>query len=219
MNTAIVIITCNRFNQVWGPFFTLLNKYWNDCPYPIYFITDFGQIKDLINITIGKDMGFSNNLMYGLNQIKEQNIIYFQEDYLATDYFNTKKIIEFEKYHINHKTGCLRLCPCPGPSKKLNKELGILQIGDEYRVSTQTAIWNKELLLRLLKPNETGGQFEINGTKRSYLMPEQFLSVYRGESPTPYYITGVVKGKWQDGALDLLRKEKINMSNITKVIK
>lgn len=223
MNTAIVMITCQKFSQAWDPFFILLKKYWPDRPYKIYMITDFGQYNDDIveTITIGSDLGFSSNLIYGLNKIQEDIILYFQEDYLFTDYFDTKKIILFEKYlRENSDVGCLRLAPCPGPTSPSNhKDLGILQIGDAYRVSTQTALWKKNVLLSLLVPKEGGADFEIKGTKRSYDLPYTFLSVWREQSPTPYFITAIVRGVWQDGALELLEKENISTEKITRIIK
>jgi len=223
MKTAVVMITCKKFSQAWNPFFILLKKYWPDCPYKIYMITDFGKYEDEIveTITIGSDLGFSSNLIYGLNKIPEDIILYFQEDYLFTDYFNTEKILSFENYLCeNSNIGCLRLAPCPGPTAPSEyKDLGILQIGDAYRVSTQTAFWRKNVLLSLLVLKESGGDFEIKGTKRSNNLPYKFLSVWREQTPTPYFITAIVRSVWQEGALELLKKENISTENITRVIK
>ena len=220
-DTAVVVITCKRFEQVWDPFFILFRRYWPDCPYKTYMITDFGQYDSVENITINADLGFASNLAYGLKKIPEDNIIYFQEDYLATDPFNNEKIMGFVKCLQDKNLGCLRLAPCPGPTAPWphNKDLGILQPGDAYRVSTQTAIWSKETLLSLLVPGETGGDFEIKGTRRSTSLSKPFLSVWRGQTPTPYFITAVVRGEWQEGALELLKKENISTDNITRIIK
>jgi hypothetical protein len=219
--TAIVVVTCERFKQVWDPFFILFNRYWVDCPFKIYMITDFGNYNGVENITIGKDLGFSNNLIYGLSKIEEKNIIYFQEDYLAYKKFDTKKICDFIEHLVKYNISCLRLAPCPGPTApwQYSDDLGVLQPGDNYRISTQTAIWKKEFLIKILKTGETGGDFEIQGTKRSNFMSDVLLSVWRDQTPTPYIITAVVRGVWQNDALELLKKEKISMKDITRVIK
>ena len=60
---------------------------------------------------------------------------------------------------------------------------------------------------------------EIKGTKRASKRSETFLSVLRGQSPTPYYITAIVKGVWQEDAIKLLKGEGISLDNITKYIK
>lgn len=224
LDTAVVIISCKRFEQVWDPFFILFKRYWPDCPFKIYFITDFGKPDyDFINvIEVGRDLKFSSNLIHGLNNIVEKFIVFFQEDYLFLDNFNTPKILELVQIiKDNPEVGCLRLAPCPGPTANSNysPDLGIVQFGDEYRTSAQTAIWDKQVLLSLLKENETGWDFEIRGTFRSNFLNKIFLSVLRGQSPVPYYITAVTKGKWEQGALDLLKRENISTDKITKVIK
>lgn len=223
LDTAVVIISCKRFEQVWDPFFILFKKYWPDCPFKKYFITDFGRPNcDFEIVELQKDLKFSSNLISGLKKIDEKFLIYFQEDYLFLDNFNTNKILEFVQIIKNHsEIGCLRLAPCPGPTanSEYSVELGLLQKGDEYRVSTQTAIWNKDVILSLLNEGETGGDFEIRGTFRSNYLNKIFLSVWRGQSPTPYFITAVIKGKWELGALDLLKRENISMEKITKIIK
>ncbi len=40
-------------------------------------------------------------------------------------------------------------------------------LDDEYRVSMQAGIWNREPLLKILKPNETPWQFELDGSNRA----------------------------------------------------
>lgn len=220
-DVAVVMITCEKFQQAWDPFFTLFEKYWPDCPYKVYMITDFGEHPFPNMITIGKDMGFSSNLKYGLSNIPEEYIIYFQEDYFFMNVFNTEKIREYVEYMKNNDVGCVRLAPCPDPTAPSEKEdLGALQPGDDYRISTQTAIWNKKLLDSLLFDGETGGDFEIKGSKRVNKMSVKMLSTYR-DLPNPvisYYITGIVRGTWQDGALELLKKEKIPTDHIRRKI-
>lgn len=222
-NSAVVIVSCKRFEQVWDPFFKLFKKYWPDCPFKVYFITDFGNIAESFveTIEIKQDLKFAGNLIFGLNNIKEDNILYFQEDYLFCENFKTDKILMcLDILKSNEEIGCIRLAPCPGPTavSKYSADLGILQKGEQYRVSTQVAIWKKRILLSLLKNGESSGNFEIFGTIRSNFLDSIFLSVWRGETPTPYYMTAVTKGIWEEGALDLLRKENILTSNITKKI-
>lgn len=223
MSTAVVVISCKRYERLWDPFFKLLNKYWNDCKYKIYFITDFGRYEDerVTNIELKKDMGFSANLITALKQIPEDNIIYFQEDYFAMDYFDNEKIERLVKHLEDYNISCLRLAPCPGPTAKWehSEEVGLLQKGDSYRISTQTAIWNKNYLISILDPNETGWDFEILGTIRSCSRNDILLSVWRQSNntpggPAPYFITAIVKGIWQDGAIKLLEKEGLSTDNI-----
>lgn len=222
LDTAVVMITCNKFNQAWDPFFTLFKKYWNDCPYKVYMITDYGKYEDELvnNITLGKDYKFSSNLKIGLQQIPENKIVYFQEDYFFTDKFDTERIKNYNSYINKYDISCIRLCPCPAGTKPwdVDDSLGIIEFGADYRISTQTAIWDKKFLNSLLIDGETGGDFEILGTRRTGA-DKLLLSVWREQTPTPYFITGLVRGVWLDGAIKLLEENGIDTSKINKVIK
>jgi len=221
--TAVLMITCKKFSQAWDPFFTLFKKYWSDCPFKVYMVTDFGTYDDELvnNITIGKDLGFSRNLLYALDEIPDEHIIYFQEDYFFSNCFDTPRIEHYVDHAEKHNIACLRLAPCPGPTKpwKYDESLGVLEKGASYRISTQTAIWDKSFLKSTLVPGETGGNFEMLGTTRRAKSSRRLLSVWRGQTPTPYYITGIVRGVWQLGALKLLRTNGIQTKHIKTTIR
>lgn len=219
--TAVLMLTCKKYEQAWVPFFTLFKKYWPNCPYKLIMGTDQGDYEGVETISIGKDLGWTRNCIYILNKLPYNKLIMFFEDYLPCGVFDNERIQYLVKYSFDYNIACLRLQPCPGPSApwKYEKSLGVLQKNDNYRFSWQTAVWDKTTLLSLLIPDETPWDTEINGTKRTKNCNKPFLSVKRGESPTPYIITAIVRGKWIKSALDLLKVENIDMSNITPIIK
>lgn len=222
-DAAILMITCKKFEQAWDPFFILFKKFWPDCPYDVYMVTDFGRYNDdmVNNLTIGKDLGFTSNLLYALNKIPNKYVMYFQEDYFFSAKFDTERIVKYVSHADEHNIACLRLAPCPGPTAKWkhDESLGVLEKGARYRISTQTAIWDKAFWKSIIVPGETGGQYEIRGTARVANNPRHFVSVWRDTTPTPYYITGIVRSVWQAGALELLRKNGIKTDHIKKVVK
>ena len=220
-DAVVLVMTCQKFEQCWEPFFLLFKKYWPECPYRVVMGTDKGKYPGVETISIGTDLGWVQNCIYVLNIINAKKIIIFFEDFLPCSKFDNTRIIQLVNHSIEHNIGCLRLQPCPGPTATWDhdKSLGILQVGDNYRFSWQTAIWDKQTLLSLLDPKESPWETEVKGTKRTYLCNEPFISVKRGESPVPYIITAVVKGKWQQSALDLLKKENIPMDKITPIIR
>jgi hypothetical protein len=219
--TIVLMMTCKRYKQVWKPFITLFKRYWPDCPYKFIMGTDVGSYNGVEVIEVGKDLGWSDNCIYVLKQLNAERIILFFEDFLPIKKFDTDKIRRLVRHSFDYNVGCLRLAPCPGPTASWHgtESLGVLQPNDQYRLSLQTAIWDRSLLLELLRPGENGWQTEVIGTKRASKRNEPFLSVWRGQSPTPYIITAVVKSVWLDSALEFLKEENISMNNITKVIK
>ena len=72
------------------------------------------------------------------------------------------RIKELLAYTKQRNAGYLRLYPVPGPDTVCidYPTVGEISKGSEYRTSLQAAIWNREVLLALLKDGEDGWQFE-----------------------------------------------------------
>ena len=218
-DTAVLVMSCKKFAQVWDPFFILFKRYWPDCPYRIYFCTDSGQYPGVETIEIGRDLGWADNCKYALERINAKRILLFQEDFLLNDRVDSVKVRKYVEHAHAFEVGCLRLMPCPGASAvwHATDELGVISPTDDYRLSMQLALWKKELLQALLISGESPWQIEIEGTKRAALRPDIFLSTW-SVCPVPYYVTAVVKGEWQDDALKLLDREGIPTSHINKKV-
>ena len=86
-SVAIVISSCDAFFDAWRPFHSFLRKFWPDCPFPIFLITNELEISSprIHAIAVGPDRGWSSNLIAALEQIAFPHILYFQEDYFLTE--------------------------------------------------------------------------------------------------------------------------------------
>lgn len=212
-NVAILVTSCDAYQDLWDPFFTLFFRYWPDCPYPIYLGTIHRMYDDhrVKTIAVGVDTDWSYRFRCMLEQIPYPYVIVLMEDYLLTQYVDTVKIDKLITHIVNERAGCLRLYPCPGPDLPCldNPEVGEISKGADYRLSLQAAVWDKQTLLELLRDGESAWKLEINGTKRTNDLSVPFLCV-TGDSPISY-LGGVVKGKWARGAVELCEKEGIKV--------
>jgi len=223
--TEIMVVTCWKFRQVWDPFFTLFRRYWPDCPYKVTMVTDIGSHNGAnYTIQMGEDRGWASNFLNALRQTDSKRVIVFQEDFLLTSLVDTETVKKLVKYSFDNDVGCLRICPCPGPSGKwCDSFLGTIGKNDAYRVSLQLAIWDKDVLMGLLREGESAWDLENLGGQRSLSCTKPFLSLWRQPDDTPggpvrYFITAVTRGVWEKGALELLKREGISMDEITKRI-
>ncbi len=211
---AILVTSCDKYQDLWEPFFTLFFRYWQDCPYPVYLGTnhlkyDNGRVK---TIAVGDDTDWSSGFRGMLEEIPHPYVIVLIEDYLLTQSVDTVRIDRLVSYMEDKGAGCLRLYPCPGPDLPCpdNPEVGEISKGADYRLSLQAAIWNRQTLLELLREGESAWELEINGTERTNDLDVPFLCVI-GDSPIPYFCTGVVKGKWVKEAVKLCETEGIEV--------
>ena len=212
--TAVLISSCDKYQDLWDPFFTLFFRYWQDCPYPVYLGTNHLKYDHnrVTTITVGDDTDWSSDFRSMLEQIPQPYVIVLIEDFLPTKSVDTAMIDRLITYMVDKGAGCLRLFPCPGPDLPCpdNPLVGEISKGADYRLSLQAAIWDKQTLLELLRDGESAWELELNGTKRTNALAAPFLCV-AGDSPIPYFCTGVVKGKWVKEAVKLCKKEGIEV--------
>ncbi len=213
---AVLVVSCDKYSDLWRPFFTLFFRYWHSCPYPVYLLTNHQLYPDnrVTVLNIGEDVDWSSSLIKVLAELPQPYVLVLLEDYLFTDHTDTSRIQALAACMKQKNAACLRLYPCPGPNVPLpdDSEVGEISKRALYLVSTQAALWNKRVLAGLLKSGESAWRFEIEGSRRAAEIALPFLSVKRTSPyPMPYFCTGVVKGKWLRDAVNLCAKEGIRV--------
>jgi hypothetical protein len=214
IDTALLVVSCDRYRDLWVPFFTLLFRYWPDCPFPIFLGANDERFPDrrVVSLAIGEDVDWSSNLRKMLALIPVAGILLLQEDFLIDRPVDTERIQKLIGYAVEKKAACLRLMPIPGPDRSCedHPEVGEIRKGADYRVSLQAAWWRKQSLAEVLKMGESPWQFERLGSRRSDKLSAPFLSLREGaDFPLDYYPTAVFRGYWEPGAVSLCRRENI----------
>ena len=227
---SILVNTTDSFSDCWEPFFRLFKFYWPNYSGKIYLNTETKNFifEDLNIISIKnniKDKSWSKCLFYAVNMIEEDTFIYMQEDYFLKDMVNDKKIKELYRKYKKYDLDCLHLTDqcTSGPFKEFKKDEDLLIIHEKapYRISTQAAFWKKNTILKVLRPWESGWDFEKFGTKRSI---KETFKIFAVNNKTyiknhseiiPYIFTGIIKGKWKKEVVSLFKKHniKVNFDN------
>jgi hypothetical protein len=214
IETALLVVSCDRYRDLWVPFFTLLFRYWPDCPCPVFLGSNEETYPDrrVTPLAIGADIDWSANLKRMLDRIPLEGILLLQEDFLIDRAVDTERIRGLIGFAAAKGAACLRLMPIPGPDQPCpnHPDLGEIRRGAEYRVSLQAAWWRKESLAAVLAAGESPWQFEVQGSRRSDNLAAPFFSLREGiEFPLDYYTTAVFRGYWEPEAVALCRREHI----------
>ncbi len=176
---SVLVVSCDEYDDLWTPFFTLFFRYWPDCPYSVYLCANATFYEDprVTTLLIGADTSWSSNLKRCLERFPAKYIILLQEDFLFTKLVDTRRICELVDYSRTRRAACLRLFPSPPPEKTMTDNPGVGEIlrGAAYRVSLQSAIWEKAALYELLEEGESPWDLEDFGSKRSDLSDRLFL--------------------------------------------
>jgi hypothetical protein len=229
---AILVNTCDKFEDCWNPFFKLFSIYWPDYKGKIYLNTEYKNFTyvglDIVsikgcekhNIPKTERATWSQCLKWALEEIDSNIVLYMQEDYFLKNFVKNEWIDYFYNILKQHlEIPCIHLTSNGIPAKG-KSEYEFLEISDpDYfsYLSCQSAFWHKNVLLSLIRDHETAWNFEWWGSKRAKYLTYNFLTVdpvwlnseIRGI--IPYITTGVIGGRWYNPIVDLFRQHNINM--------
>ncbi|HTD98865.1 MAG TPA: hypothetical protein VK668_06240 [Mucilaginibacter sp.] len=227
-NYAILVNTTDSFEDCWEPFFKLFSIYWPDYKGKIYLNTESKEFSypglNIIPVRNGSGGASKNTwskcLATALHKISEDIVLYMQEDYFLQDTVQTSIIDHYAAIIRNDNVDCIHFTyhSTPGPFAPSTYE-GLWEIDKKapYRLSCQTALWKKKVLKQYVRNHENPWQFEMYGTKRASLLNHKFYTVNRDmyglEENTiiNYFFTGIVKGRWKQGVVDLFKKHNITI--------
>jgi len=220
---AFLITSCDVFADCWAPYAYGLRKYWPDCPFPVYLITNDKRFEDpsITSLQIRPDRGWAKNLRQALTSIDAEIILYTHEDFWISAPVDTAEILEFVDLIRGGSADYIRLYPAPGPDKPFpaDSRLGILDSRAPYRTSLQVALWRKSVLEQLLRDDESCWQFELDGTPRSRVYGDRFLCV-QPQKALPgrtrpvgihYVCTAINKGRWATEAVAYAKREGLSI--------
>ena len=212
----VLVVSCDRYADLWKPFFSLFWKRWPDCPYPVYLGTNHAVYADprVAMLAVGDDVNWSLGVQRMLEQLDVEHVIVFLEDFLITETVRTEAVDRLVRIARERQLGCLRLAaglplafPPSCPSNDF-PDLGVIAQGEVFRVSAQVAIWRTETLKKLLVPGLNAWDFETVGTQLSQYMADDFWATYR---PAIFYTQAVEKGKWKPEGLAICREAGIEV--------
>ncbi len=222
-NVGVLVMSCDAYSDLWQPFFTLFERYWSDCPLPIYLSSNFKVFEHskVKNISTQRATNWSDEMRETLRQFPHDYIIYFQEDYFLRKKVDNTLIFSILNTVINMNAAYCRLFPFPPPDLSSPTEgVGIIAPHAIYRTSLQAAIWEKTSLLNLLSDNESPWDFEVNASQRSSTMVEPFLSVTNpkggnirtGDFPLTYVASMVWQGRFLRRGVRFARREGLSLN-------
>lgn len=166
---AVLVFSCDKYSDLWYPFFSLLDKNWPDCPYEIYMGSNTVDFKkDGVKILFsGKDIDWSNSAIKIVTQLSSKYLLILLEDMFIGSPISTAYVEQILSFMQEVKAKHIHIRPLPLPDHVIeNIHIGIYNKGMPYRVNV-IGFWEREYFLDLLVPGETPWQFEIMGSYRT----------------------------------------------------
>lgn len=218
---AVLIMSCDAYDDTWGPFFHFFNKYWPDCPYTIYFASNYRYPEQsrIVPMLFNQESNWSDELGSILDKIPESHLLYIQDDYFLLKKVENDRIERLWMKMRARNAMYLRLFPLGyDASFPDENEMGLIRPDAQYLTSLQSAIWNKAYLSSLLVPGESPWAFETRSPERARETNAVFACVGANgknpdvsEYPFYYFCTAILKGKWMKDAWKLCKDEGIHL--------
>lgn len=207
---AILVPSCDPYQDLWAPFFQLFRRHWPDCPYKIYVgsgsvpCTEPGTTP----VLIGDDVDWSTSTRKMLEAIPEDYVLIVLEDFFFFHRVDSHHIDKLFQSLVALDGAYLRLRPFPPPDVRLvrHPDIGEIDLNAPYRASAQAAIWNRQSFIELLRDGESVWVFEHLGARRSDSFTKGFYSTWE---PALHFYAGVVQGKWIPYGIALCREQGV----------
>jgi hypothetical protein len=166
---SVLVLSCDKYSDLWSPFFYCIHKFWKDCPYPMYLGSNTVHFNDGIIKTLlsGPDRDWSSSLLAILKQISTPYVFLWIDDLFPADFIDSEDFIKTINFMKKHKAKHVHVGSQPKPDKVIeNGVFGVYESGAPYRAIV-FGFWDVEYLKSLLLSGENPWNFEIMGSYRS----------------------------------------------------
>lgn len=190
---GVLVLSCDRYHSLWNLFFSRWERFWPECSYPLYLLSnqlDYER-SGVTTLKTGEDLDWSTNLLNVLEQIPQDNLLLMIEDApidAMVDGADFERLYRrFKKESLNY----LNLKSSPAPNGLSDADMGELNPGTLYRTALVPCLWKKEVLKALLIRGETAWHFEILGADRS----DHFTNFRSTRQPFFRLLHCIIRGK------------------------
>ena len=228
---AIVGIFWDGYYDIWEDFLELKEKFWNNCPYPLYIVNqtkklDYVKKYDVTVINAGADAEYSKKVICAIENIKSKYLLLMLDDFFFTKPLDGAVLddrIQFMKEnHLNYYSMPLPefLDECNGSSFMGLSHIQNIETSKEYTLSCQPALWEKNFLAACIgQGNYNAWIFEGIYAKSKMSHTKQFLDQCKIDVSNELgLIHGALQGKMIPPTIEKLRQNGYDMKNTREVL-
>ncbi len=168
-NCTILVLSCDKYSDLWGPFFGEFWKYWPDCPYPVVLGSNTVDCKNrkVKTILSGPDRDWSSSLFAILENISTPYIFLWLDDIFPVEKIRTKDFFDALEFVAANRGKHMHMQSTPKPDRVTpDGRYGIYEKGAPYR-ATALGFWEVAYLHDFLLAGENPWNFEIMGSYRT----------------------------------------------------
>lgn len=211
---TIVVCSCDKYDDLWYPYFEIFKNQWPDCKYPIILNTESKTYAhNGLNIRCLQlykpeevaNISWSDRMIETLKYVDTEYVLVTLDDHFLISPVDSIKFEGALEIIKTHKRISALSFIAYVPADKQTKWIGNFgrwSMNDYFRVNLDTAIWRKKALLRNLKAGENAWEFELNATERALWDFTEYYRYKQGAEPildVSFHLRrgyGCIRGKW-----------------------
>lgn len=211
---TIVVCSCDKYDDLWYPYFEIFKNQWKDCKYPLVLNTESKtythdgldiRCLNLYTAEEASSVPWSDRMIETLKHIDTEYVLVTLDDHFLISPVDSAKFEEaFDIIKTHNRVSALSFIAYV-PADKKTKWLGNFgrwSMNDYFRINLDTAIWRKKALLRNLRKGENAWEFELNATERALWDFTEYYRYKQGADPildVSFHLRrgyGLIRGKW-----------------------
>ena len=209
---TIIVCSCDKYDDLWFPYFEIFKNQWKDCKYPIVLNTesktythDGLQIRCLNLYKEGENVAWSDRMIETLKHIDTEYVLITLDDHFLISPVDSDKFESaFDIIKSHRRISALSFIAfVPANEKtKWRGNFGLWKMNKYFRINLDTAIWRKKALVRNLRKGENAWEFELNATERALWDFTEYYRYKQNAEPIldiSFHLRkgyGLIRGKW-----------------------
>lgn len=223
---TVLVCSCDKYEDLWYPFFSLLHKYWPDCKCRIILNTETKKYEypglniEAFSLYENTNTPYGKRMRDHLKRITTPFTLLMLDDFFVREPIDVETLKTVIRYMMqNPKIATFNFDCINEPQNKTCEYEGFVERGviGHYKLNMQAGIWRTDVLLGLWKDSDTPWGWEIYGTTRAFNNRHRYYCLSDlTKSPIKYGHDeygkgfGVYRGKWdKDDVCPLFSKENI----------
>lgn len=210
-SVGFVVVSCDRYADLWDAFFHCQRRYWPDLPYPVYLTTNHKDYDapDVTVVKVGNDQCYADNIRAALEQVEEPWVILWLEDAFLSRRVDTARLARIVERAQAVPVGYLKLSTDLPLSYdySFDREIGPIPKGIRYRSAVGLSLYHVDTLKKLLVPGASAWDLDVSAKSNELDEPFFALTSRAAWRPVIDYVNGVNKGRWNWFAVPFLKKQ------------
>lgn len=208
----LIVLSCDKYEPCWKPFFTLLEKYYPNHP-EAYLITETKQCPYCKTINVNSDI-WTERFREGLKQIKDDEVLVMLDDFFIRGPVDEERIKQAERLLKEiDSVSCFNFEKNYRNSLEYSSDWSIQLNKQVYLNSCQPSIWNRLILIDRLQKNQNAQEWELTQIDSPYVHyinnKDYIIDIgYRHQDLSIGF--GITRGKLSKECLEFLKKEGLD---------